>query len=262
MTTFSQTISSIAVIAYRDILKFIHDRSRIIATFIFPVIFIGILGKSFQAGVGDTGFDYVFFTFTGVLAQTLFQSSASGIISLIEDRENDFSQEMFVSPVSRYAIIFGKITGESIVALMQSIGIIAFGYLVGAGLSLQQLVSLIPILIIACLFGASFGVFMLANLPSQRAANQIFPFIIFPMFFVSGIFGPVESLPWFLFILSRISPMTYIVDLVRNVAYQGQSVLERVTVFPMWLDLLVIGVLFTVFLIVGTLLFVRNERNK
>jgi hypothetical protein len=36
-------------------------------------------------------------------------STAQGVISLIEDRENDFSQEIFVSPISRYAIVFGKI---------------------------------------------------------------------------------------------------------------------------------------------------------
>jgi ABC-type transport system involved in multi-copper enzyme maturation permease subunit len=36
-------------------------------------------------------------------------STAQGVISLIEDRENDFSQEIFVSPISRYAIVFDKI---------------------------------------------------------------------------------------------------------------------------------------------------------
>ena len=102
--------SAILAIAYRDLLKFLRDPLRLVSTLIFPVIFIGILGGSFEANLGtDFGYNYLVFTFTGVLAQTLFQSSAMGIVSLIEDRENDFSQEIFVSPISRYSIVLGKI---------------------------------------------------------------------------------------------------------------------------------------------------------
>jgi len=52
-----------------------------------------------------------------------------GDVSLIDDRENDFSQEIFISPISRYSIILGKIVGETLVALVQGIGILVFGLL-------------------------------------------------------------------------------------------------------------------------------------
>src|SRR5207253_2775886 len=71
------------------------------------------------------------FTFTGVFGQTLFQTTSQGVMSLISDRENDFSQEMFVSPISRYSIIIGKILGESLVALPQAAAILAFAFIVG-----------------------------------------------------------------------------------------------------------------------------------
>ena len=117
-------------IAHRDFVKLLRDRTRLVSDFVFPLIFIGVLGSSLQAGFGDVGgFNFLTFVFTGVLAQTLWQSSALGVISLIEDRENDFSQEIFVSPISRYSIVFGKILGESLVALPQGVGIIVFGLL-------------------------------------------------------------------------------------------------------------------------------------
>src|SRR3989338_3071756 len=109
-----QTINAILTIAYRDITKLLRDRSRILASFIFPIIFIGVLGTSLQQNIGGgLGYNFLVFVFIGVLGQTLFQSTASGIISLVEDRQNDFSQEMFVSPISRYSIIIGKILAES-----------------------------------------------------------------------------------------------------------------------------------------------------
>jgi ABC-2 type transport system permease protein len=258
-----QNINSIIVIAYRDILKFLKDRPRIFASLIFPIVFIGILGGSSQAAFSsELGINFLTFTFTGVLAQTLFQSSASGIISLIEDRQNDFSQEIFVSPIYRYSILLGKILGESCVSLFQAIGIIGFGALIGVPITIAQLLMIIPAMFIACIFGASFGIIILSNLSSQRSANQIFPFIIFPQFFVSGIFVPINNLPLPLEILSRIAPMTYIVDFMRNIFYLGTSEFDKVTLFPLWINITVISTMFIFFLILGTWLFVNNERNR
>ncbi|HMS22793.1 MAG TPA: ABC transporter permease [Candidatus Levybacteria bacterium] len=259
----NKQINAVLTIAYRDFTKFTRDRGRIVATFIFPFVFIGILGGSLQANLSENvGYSFLTFVFIGVLAQTLFQSTASGIISLIEDRENDFSQEIFVSPISRYTIIIGKILGESLVAMVQAIGIIIFGFILQIPLSFWQLILFIPAFIIICLFGGAFGVMVLSNLKSQRTANQVFPFIILPQFFVSGVFSPITHLPLPLFILSRIAPMTYAVDLLRNVYYAGSPEYSKVVLYPLHVDLAVISVFFLVCLIIGTYLFVGNERNR
>lgn len=263
MDFFRKNFNSILIIAYRDIRKFLSDKARIVATFIFPVVFIGILGSSSQSNLGEAaGFNFLTFTFTGVLAQTLFQSAASGIISLIEDRDNDFSQEMFVSPTSRYAILFGKIIGESSVAIVQAIGILIFIPILQIPFTLNQILLSIPVMIVACLFGSSFGILVMSNLSNQRAANQVFPFLILPQFFLAGIFTPIRDLPIVLEILSRMAPLTYVVDLMRAVTYQGLPEYDKVVLFPVWLNLLVIFSMFIVFLVVGTWLFVRNERNR
>src|SRR5712692_2078807 len=121
---------AILTLAYRDLMKFLRDPARLVSTFALPLLLI--LGGGMQMNLGQQiGFGFLPFTFTGVLAQTLFQSSAMGLISLIEDREHDFSQEIFVSPISRYSIILGKIVGETLVALTQGFGIIALGMLAG-----------------------------------------------------------------------------------------------------------------------------------
>lgn len=256
-------LESIYAIAVRDVLRFVRDRPRIFASLIFPFIFIAVLGQSFQASFGaDLPYNYITFVFTGVFAQTLFQSTASGVISIIEDRENNFTQEIFVSPISRYTIIIGKIIGETFVSFAQVIGVIIFGFILGADFTYSSLSLMIPAGIIAALFGGAFGVFVLSNLKSQRAANQIFPFVMLPQFFLAGIFNPVGDLPPYLWILSRIAPMTYAVDFVRNAFYIGSPDLPYVTVYPWYVDAIIIGVLFTVFLSVGTYMFVRGERNK
>jgi ABC-2 type transport system permease protein len=185
-----------------------------------------------------------------------------GIISLIEDRENDFSQEIFVSPISRYSIIFGKILGESLVALAQGVAILFFGFIIGIPFSGPQLLAMIPVSIIVCLFGGAFGVIIMASLNSRRAAEQIFPFILLPQFFLAGVFAPIKVLPLPLDILSHLSPMRYAVDLARGVFYTGQADYAEVVLQNPFFNLLIMLAMFLVFLAVGTFLFVRSERNR
>ncbi len=259
----NRELNAIFAIATRDFTKFIRDRMRIIFTFVFPAIFVGVLGGSLQASFGKvTGINFLEFALTGSLAQTLFQSTASGIISLISDRESDFSQEMFVSPISRYTIIVGKVLGESLISFTQAGGILLLGYVFGVHLSLQSLISFIPAGIAICLLGGAFGVLVLANLGSQRSANQIFPFVMFPQFFLGGVFSPIKDLPIYLFIASRLAPMTYVVDFGRNILYFGKPEASKVLLYPIWLDLAVMAGMFFVFMTLGTYLFVKNERNR
>lgn len=256
-------ISAVLAVAYRDLLRLLRDRSRIIGMVIFPVLLIVSLGGSMQSNLGmGLGFDFMTFTFTGILAQTLFMSSAQGIISLIEDRETDFSQEMFVSPISRYAIVFGKILGESLVALPQGAALLLFGLVIGVSYSAPQLLMLALAAIVVCLFGGAFGLIVLSNLPSQRAANQLFPLIILPQWLLAGVFNPIRVLPFYLDILSRISPMRYAVDLIRGVFYAGQPEYPHAVLASTASNLSVIAILFAVFLVAGTFLFVRSERNR
>lgn len=256
-------MNALLTVAHRDLTKLLRDPTRMLSTFVFPFVFLAALGGSMQANLGGSvGFDFMSFVFTGVFAQTLFQSSAMGLISLIEDRENDFSQEIFVAPVSRYAIVLGKIAGETLVALPQGIAVVAFGLLLGVSFSLSQVLGLAMVAIPVCLFGGAFGLLVLSNLSSQRAAQQIFPFIILPQFFLAGIFNPIQVLPWYLEVLSRISPMRYAVDLTRDVFYAGQPEYEQVVLAGPLLNAAIIGVMFIGFLVVGTLLFVRSERNR
>lgn len=255
--------NGILAIASRDVTKLVRDRPRLIFTFIFPLIFIGLMGGTLQGNLGRAaGFNFIEFIFAGVLGMTLFQSAAQGLISLIEDRENDFSQEMFVSPVSRYSIILGKIMGETAVSFFQAIPTIAFALLLRVPLSPFRVLLLLPAALAACLLGAAFGVALLSLLSTQRAAQQILPFLMFPQFFLAGVFNPVKVLPWYLEVPSLIAPMRYAVDLIRGVVYAGRPEYDKVVLFNPLTNLVIMAVMFTVSVVFGTAIFVRTETNR
>ena len=166
--------SAIAVIAHRDFIKLLRDRTRLLSELAFPLVLVLLLGPALQSGFrAPGGFDLTTFVFGGVLAQTLWQSSTLGLVSLIADREEDFSQEIFVSPVSRYAIVAGKIIGESLVALPTGVGILVVGLLIGVPLSPVVLLALLPVSLVIAVYGGSFGLLLLSRLlePAGRPAD-------------------------------------------------------------------------------------------
>ena len=256
-------VNAVLAIATRDVTKLLRDRARLVFSFVFPIIFIGLMGGTLQSNLGRAaGFNFIGFIFTGVLGMTLFQSSAQGLLSLIEDRENDFSQEMFVSPISRYSIVFGKILGETGVSLFQAAPMVLLALLFRVPLTPVQVLLMVPAAIIACLLGGAFGVAVMSLLSNQRAAQQIFPFLIFPQFFLAGIFNPIKILPWYLAPLSLISPLRYVVDLLRGILYTGRPEYDKIVLFSPLNNLLVMVVIFVVLMVLGTALFVRRETNR
>jgi len=256
-------LSAIAAIAHRDFVKLLRDRVRLFSELAFPLILIILLGPALQSGFGAPGgLDLTAFVFSGVLAQTIWQSAALGLISLIADREEDFSQEIFVSPVSRYSIVAGKIIGESLVALPTGLGVVVVGLLIGVDLSPAVLIALIPVSLVVAVYGGAFGLLILSSISSQRTASQIFPFVMLPQFFLAGVFNPIHDLPLPLAVLSAISPMRYAVELTRNVYYGLQPGLPAPDVTAASVNVTVMGASFLAFMAIGTVLFVRAERNR
>lgn len=256
-------VNAIITIAARDITKLLRDRTRLAANFIFPAIFIGVLGTSLQSNLGtNLGYNFLTFVLIGVIAQTLFQSTASGIISLLEDRQNDFAQELFISPISRYSIIIGKILGETIVSLIQTVAVLILGIVIQVPLDPMALLRVAPFGILVSLMGGAFGVIVMSRISEQRSANQIFPFLLFPQFFLAGVFNPIQNLPLPILIISRLAPMTYAVDLLRAIYFYGKPEYSKVVLFSPVIDITVVTVFFIFFMILGTHLFVQKEKNR
>ncbi|TME16129.1 MAG: hypothetical protein E6I70_06280 [Chloroflexi bacterium] len=256
-------MNAIAAVASRDVLKFFRDPARLAATFIFPFAIMALMGGTLQLNLGrSAGFNFIGFTFTGVLGMTIFQSSANGITSLMSDRQTDFAQSMFVSPISRYSIVFGKILGETLVALCTALPMIAFAVVLRVPLTPEQILLLGPVCLLCCFVGGAFGLVLLSMLTDERSSNQLFGFIFLPQFFLAGVFSPVSILPWYLEIFSLLSPLRYVVDLIRDVAYAGRAEYHKVVLFDAGLNLLAMATMFVIFMVVGTALFVRRETNR
>jgi len=259
----SRELSGLAIIAQRDVIKLLRDRPRLAVNLAFPILLIGGLGAILQPTVGRvTGLDAVTLAFTGVLAASLFQSAAAGLISIVEDRENDFSRELFVTPVTRLTLVAGKVAGETLVALCQGVFITAAAVVFGVRMSAGQLAMLLAPALACCLLGGAFGLATVAVLPSQRSAMQIFQFLIIPQYVLGGVLVPLREVPPYLRVLAHAMPMTYVVNLTRSAYYAGTPAYRLVASGSPLVDVAVTLILFAVMLTVGAAVFGYRERTR
>jgi flagellar biosynthesis protein FliQ len=100
-----------------------------------------------------------------MMINMLFMTTVSGVTSLVEDRVTDFTQEMMISPISRYSIVIGKILGSSFGAIIGMFGTIVVGLIISifqATTQIQeQTLTFVPKLIGAAVVGLIAGPWML-----------------------------------------------------------------------------------------------------
>jgi ABC-2 type transport system permease protein len=260
---FLREINAIITIAARDVTITVKSPATLALTLFMPLMMMGMLGGSLaQNMAGGLGFDYKQFMMVGMMVNMLFMTVTMGITSITQDRITDFTQEMMVSPISRYSILLGKIAGASAGAILQLSGTIVVALLMGIHFSIWQLLSFLAISPLLCLAAGAFGVLIVAFVKTPNAANIIVMLIVMPQMFLSGAIIPINHSSGVLFVLSRAMPMTYCLDLARSVFYAGTPDYSNVVLFNPAICVMGIVTLSVFFLVFGTFFFARSETNR
>jgi ABC-2 type transport system permease protein len=250
-------------IAWREVLRAIKSPLSIAFTIIFPVLFIGILGGSISQNLsGALPFAYLPYMLIGMIANSMYQGTITGVTNLVEERENDFTAELFVAPISRYSVLLGKLIGSGIAALVSLIGIIAMIVVMQIPMDAGDLLRVIALTPLLALAGGALGVFFIGLTQDPKVVAVGVPLLIFPQLFLSGALIPVSNSSGILGLLANIIPMTYSIDLARNIFYWGKPEYALAVLHGPWLDFGVTAAFFLFFTIVGTALFVRADRNR
>ncbi len=261
--TLGREANATFAIAWREVLRAVKSPLSLAFTVIFPVLFIGILGGSISQNMGTAlSFAYLPYMLIGMIANTMYQGTITGVTNLVEERENDFTAELFVAPISRYAVLLGKLIGSGIAALFSLVGIIAMIFVMQIPMDAGDLLRVIALTPVLALAGGALGVFFIGLTQDPKVVAIGVPLLIFPQLFLSGALIPVSNSTGILGLLAKVIPMTYSIDLARNIFYWGKPEYAAAVLHGPWLDLAVTVGFFLVFTIVGTILFVRADRNR
>ncbi|MDR1232337.1 MAG: ABC transporter permease [Spirochaetaceae bacterium] len=255
--------NAVVTIAMRQITLFLKSPARLVQSLVMPVVFLGMFGGQLSQNMGmNMGYDFNTFMLVGMLVQTMFMVMGNGVVSLVEDRMTDFTQEILVSPVSRYSLILGTITGSAFAAYITFFFTIGVGYGIGARLSLPQFFTLLAFSPLMCLAAGSLAVVCIGFIQKAATASLVVMMLAMTQTFLSGALIPVNHSAGLLAIVSRILPMTFCVDFMRGVFYAGVAEGSGVTLHAPLFNLVIIVVFTALFLVAGTAGFVRAEKNR
>src|SRR3954471_4626503 len=213
-------LRAVKIVLHRELLRFYYDRTRMVAQLVQPVLYLLVLGTGLGALVTAGGnVDLKTFIFPGVIAMSVMFTGMFSAASIVWDREFGFLREMLVAPVSRTAIVVGKVLGGAVVATFQGIVILALAGLAGVPYDPAMLILLVLVMFVGAFTITAFGVVLAARIKKMQSFFGIMQMAMMPMMFLSGALFPLSGLPSWLGLLTRINPLTHAVDPLRHVVF-------------------------------------------
>jgi ABC-2 type transport system permease protein len=210
----------------REITRFRRQRSRVIGSFLQPLVFWLLLGAgltaSFRPAGMPTGMNYFEYLYPGFIVLVLLFTAIFATISTVEDRREGFLQGVLVAPISRPTIVLGQALGATTLAWVPSCIFLVLAPVAGIRLSASAVLMSALIMAIIAFALTNIGLLIAWRIESTQGFHAIMNLILIPIWLLSGAFWPVSGAPTALEWMMRLNPLTYGVAALRETLYTGQ----------------------------------------
>jgi daunorubicin resistance ABC transporter membrane protein len=222
-------LRAVGIVWRRELIRFRTDRLRAITSLVQPFLFLFILGTGLSNLAGGSlphgsDFDFKTFIYPGVLAMSVLFTAIFSAGSIVWDREFGFLREILVAPVSRASIVVGKCLGGATIATFQGVIFLCLAWFAHVPYNPVLILGLIGMLLLLSFTLTAFGVMMAARIKQFQAFMALTQMLVMPLFFLSGALYPLNGLPAWLTVLTRLDPLTYVVGPMRHLVFSHLNV--------------------------------------
>ncbi len=210
----------------RSFRKLLRNPALFIMSLVTPIIFLGIFTQLYSYLGNMPGFPsggYLDFAVAGIMLMMTFSTAMQSGSSIIEDYDSEFLSKLLVTPVSRSAILFGRLLSDAAKILIQSVILLVLATLLGANF-VTGIPGVLLILVTITLFGVAWsGISLSAGLATKSAetVSGLSMLLVFPLVFISTAFMPLTLLPGWMQTASSINPISYTTDAIRALTTTG-----------------------------------------
>jgi len=176
-------------------------------------------------GAVPGNFSYFEFMAPGIMAMNVMMSVMTGLPAAIShEREIGTLDGMMVAPINRLSIILGKTLAQTMRGLLQGTLILIMAVTL-FGVTIQGSLPLIFGLLLLDVFSfVGIGIVITSFAKDQETATMMMMTIMFPMMFLSGVFFPVQQMPWYMQDVSKLIPLSYATTALRKVLVLGAGI--------------------------------------
>jgi ABC-2 type transport system permease protein len=194
-------------------------RSRELAffTFVLPVLLFFLLGSTYGDDEieGVSGADYLL---AGMLGYGAVSTAFAGLaIMLVVRREQGILKRLRATPLPASTYLAAVLTSIVVVFALEAVLMIAIGSLAFDTDLPARPLSLALALLLGSVAFAALAVGLSGLVRSAEGSSAVVNAIYLPVSFISGAFFSPESFPSFLEAIANVLPLTYFIELVRNV---------------------------------------------
>ena len=206
-------------------------RSRELAffTFLLPVILYFLLGSVYGDDKVDgvPGADYLL---AGMLGYGAVSTTFAGLaILLVVRRELGILKRLRATPLPASTYLAAVLASIVFVFALETALMISIGRL-GFDTPLpERPFSLALVLLLGAVTFAALGVGLSGLVRSAEGASAVVNAVYLPVSFISGAFFSPDSFPGFLQAIASVLPLTYFIELVRDVMLHGSEIWEEPT---------------------------------
>jgi ABC-2 type transport system permease protein len=219
-------MSSTMVLGQRAVREAVRTPEALFPTIFIPLFFlvvnVGQAARIFPSG--DTAFlhgqNYAAFQLPVSLLMAASFGSAS--MYLVEEIEGGYFDKLRATPVSRMALVLGRLYAEFIKALVLTAVLVVvalpFGIHIESGIA-----GFVVLAAMIALWSAVFNGFvqLIALATRNAAATQSGGMIFFPLLFLTPNFVPRELLTRPMEVAATWNPVTYIMEAARSLVLEG-----------------------------------------
>ena len=244
----------------REIVRFYRQKSRVVGVILSPLLFWLVIGSgfgsSFRSGGGNQ--HYLQYFYPGSLLMIVLFTSIFTMMSVIEDRDRGFLSSVLVAPVSRSAIVMGKVLGGTTLSAAQGLIFLVFAPAVGASFSVEGLAIAVVSVFLMAFSLTALGFALAWRMESAQAFHAIVNLFLIPLWILSGALFPVNGASGWIQWIMRFNPLTYGLDALRTALFPATAAMNQ---FSVSISLAILA-LFTAVIFAAAFLMVNRRTTR
>src|SRR3954451_7872228 len=216
-------------IAWREALRFVHQRERFISALVRPLVWLFIFAAGFRQILGvsiippyDTYVLYEVYVTPGLMAMIQLFNGMQSSLSMVYDREMGNMRMLLVSPFPRWFLLTGKLVAGTAVSLLQVYVFLAIAWFWDIQPPPIGYLAVFPAQIVSGLMLGALGMLISSVVKQLESFAGVMNFVIFPMFFASSALYPlwrVQEASPALYYICEFNPFAHGVELIRFALY-------------------------------------------
>ena len=249
MTLFEQYIALLTIVR-KEIRRYLRIWSQtLLPSAITMSLYYVIFGSLIGSRIGEMGgYSYMEFVVPGLIMMAIVTNSYANVASsFFGAKFNHSVEELLVSPVPSYVILWGYIIGGVTRGVLVAIIVTAVS-LFFTKLSINNATIVVAVVVLTSVLFALFG-FINGVFANTFDDISIIPtFVLTPLIYLGGVFYSLDLLPDFWAMVSRANPLVYVVNAFRY-GMLGVSDVNITVAFTMIVAFVISAYLYSLYLL-------------